>query len=44
MSLILYDMMMLSMLSTVTPGTFKTVIEHEIYLYKNGNNFGFILV
>ena len=44
MNLILYDMNTLSLISTVTPGNSKAVIEHEIIFIKNGNNFWLILV
>jgi len=40
MSLILYDTRMLSLLSTITPGTFKTVIEHKIIFIKKKIIFG----
>ena len=44
MRMTLYDMRMLSLLSTITRGTFKTVIEHEIIFIKTEIIFGLILV
>jgi hypothetical protein len=39
MRLILYDMRVLSLVSTVTPGDSKAVIEHEIIFIKEENKF-----
>jgi len=40
MNLILYDMNTLSLISTVTPGNSKAVIEHEIIFIKMEIIFG----
>ena len=42
MKLVLYDMKVLSLVSTVTPVNSKAVIEHEILAIKKGNNFWLI--
>jgi hypothetical protein len=39
MRLILYDMRVLSLVSTVTPGDSKAVTEHEIIFIKEENKF-----
>ena len=44
MRLILYDMRVLSLVSTVTPDDSKAVIEHEIIFIKKKINFWLLLV
>ena len=44
MRLILYDLRVLSLVSTVTPDDSKAVIEHEIIFIKKKINFRLLLV